>query len=116
MSRNTASEAADTRKMLLELIQVANGHVAESGHRIDRQRHVIAKLQSKGQATSTAEWFLDYLRTARIVYAAGRERLHLELMSLNETPRPSPAARDDQFADASLGQAKWPGEKLLNPE
>ena len=116
MSKSTASQAAGTRKMLLELLQIANGHVADSGHRITRQRHFIAKLQSRGQATSTAEWFLDYLRTARIVYAAGRERLQLELTRLNETPSPSPAARDDQFADASLGQAKWPGEKLLNPE
>lgn len=116
MSKNTPSEAAGTRKMLLELLQVANRHVAESDYRITRQRHVIAKLQTKRQASSTAEWFLDYLRTARVVYLAGRERLQLELASLDETPRPSPAARLDQPADASLQPANWPEEKLLNPE
>ena len=116
MSKNTPSETADIRKMLFELLQVANRHVAESGHRITRQRHLIAKLQMKGQVTSTAESFLDYLRTARVVYLAGRERLQLELAALDVSPGPSPAERLDQPADTSLQPAKWPEEKLLNPE
>jgi hypothetical protein len=116
MSRNTPSEPADIRKMLLELLQVANRHVAESGHRITRQRHLIARLQTKGQATSTAESFLDYLRTARVVYLAGRERLQLELAALDVSPGPSSAVRLNQPTDASLQPAQWPEEKLLNSE
>lgn len=116
MSENIPSESADARKILVELLQVANRHVAESGYRITRQRHLIARLQTKRQATSTAEWFLDYLRTARVVYLAGRERLQLELAALDKTLRSPPADNRDQPADASRAPAKWPEEKLLNPE
>jgi len=116
MSKNTPSDAAGTRKMLLELLQVANRHVAESGHRITRQRNLIAKLHMKRQATSTAESFLDFLRTARVVYLAGRERLQRELAALDETLRSSAADHLDQTEDASLQPAKWPEEKPPNPE
>ena len=90
--------------------------MTESGHRIARQRHLIAKLQMKRQATSTAESFLDYLRTAQVVYLAGRERLQEELAGLDETFHPLPADRLDQPADATSQLAKWLDKKLLNLE
>lgn len=83
MISNSSNDEATERKMLLEHIQLASRHVAESDHRIARQRRVIAKLRMKQQTTATAEWFLTYLQTSRVVHLAGLTRLQRELSSLD---------------------------------
>jgi len=83
MISDSTSDEATERKMLLEHIQLASRHVAESDHRIARQRRVIAKLRMKQQTTATAEWFLTYLQTSRVVHLAGLTRLQRELSSLD---------------------------------
>lgn len=86
MASHMTHEEAAKRAMLLEHVQLADRHVAESQHRITRQLRVLAKLRAKSQATATAEWFLGYLRTAQVVHLAGRERLLQELAVLDEKP------------------------------
>ena len=86
MAANRTHEHAANRTMLLEHLQLANRHVAESGHRVTRQLRLLAKLRAKSQPTATAEWFLSYLRTSRVVHLAGRERLLQELALLDERP------------------------------
>jgi hypothetical protein len=84
MAVNIAYDEAAERRMLHEHIQLANRHVAESERRIARQQRVIAKLRAKQQTTATAEWFLTYLQTARVVHLAGLTRLQRELASMDE--------------------------------
>lgn len=88
-----AASAANDRKIVLEHLQLADRHVAEGEHRISRQHRVIARLRAKGEATTTAEWFLGYLRASRLVHLVSRSRLHEKLASLDRhggTPAPVP--------------------------
>ena len=87
MTADSDSEAVVDRKILLEHLQVANRHVAESEHRIARQQRLIDKLQAKQQATSTAEWFLGYLRASRVLHLVSRSRLQEELAQLDAESR-----------------------------
>ena len=83
MIDSTAFVGANDRAMLLNHLEVAHRHLAESEHRVAHQQNLISKLSARRQNTHLAVEFLRGLRASQVMRKAGCSRLQRALATLD---------------------------------